>query len=622
MSTAFFDRHSRWQRALLISAPALLVSWQVGCGDTAKLSCGPGTVRAGDQCVLEELGTGGTGDPDEQPPEGGSDGSGTSGSAPTDRGGAPMIDDTDDGPRFDGISSTAPASDVAVQVTWAPAEDATTAASDLVYRVYVATKSGKQNFSKPAVTSPPGASSALVGNLEPDTDYYFVVRAVDADGNEDQNAVELVGTPSVDDEAPEFDGVKRGTPAGAAEIELSWSPASDDKTPPEGISYIVRWGTTEANAPVGTVIAHSAPGATSVVVSGLPAPSEKYYFNVTAQDAAGNVDGNTTSKLFKTGDDVTAPRFSGCSGATDPGATTALVSWNPATDDTSAADQIVYNVYAFTKDVDEDTAFGNAAGTFVGGEQGRVTGLLAGTQYSFVCRAQDISGNEDQNIAFRDLTTKDDGEPPDFDGIVGVEVDSTSATITWGEASDPDDQTPAEEIVYLIYQATDPTAVFGGQPVAISNPGATEFKVSGLKSNSQYYWGVRAQDNALNVDQNELQVGDVTLISFGLDVQPVFSRNCVKSLCHGSSNPPQGLNMDVGSSYFALVNITAIEAPTFKRILPNQPTQSYLVHKLRGTFNKPEIGGNGERMPRDADPLAEDDIKLIEDWVEQGARNN
>ena len=35
-----------------------------------------------------------------------------------------------------------------------------------------------------------------------------------------------------------------------------------------------------------------------------------------------------------------------------------------------------------------------AAGSFVGGQQGRVEGLLAGTTYNFVCRAADISGND------------------------------------------------------------------------------------------------------------------------------------------------------------------------------------------------------------------------------------
>lgn len=620
MSTAFFDRHSRWRpRALLLPLPVLLLAWQAGCGDSSKLSCGPGTERKGDECVAKGDGTGGTGG-DGESPDGGTDPGPVAnmGGGGNDDGPPPVAEM---GPQFAGINSTSPASDVAVQVTWEPAEDTTTPASDIVYRVYVATKSGNQNFAKPSVTSPPGASSALVGNLEPDTDYYFVVRAVNAAGLEDQNEVELVGTPTVDDEAPEFDGVKHGEPAGAAAVKLSWSPATDDHTAPEGISYVVRWATSEAGATVGTVTVQTAPGATSVIVKGLPEPSTKYFFNVTAQDAAGNVDGNSVAREFKTGDDETPPHFVGCTGATDPGATTALISWDVASDDTTPADKITYNVYAFTKGVDDDTAFGNPVGSFVGGSQGRVDGLSTGTDYSFVCRAQDISGNEDENLAFRTLSTKDDGDPPDFDGIVDAVVDSTSAVLSWDAAKDPGEQTPAGEIVYLIYQSENPEAVFEGQPVAVSNPGVTNIKLTGLKSATTYYWGVRAQDKAQNVDANEKQKFADTLVSLALDIQPILSRYCVKSGCHSPSNPPQGLNMDVGFAYFNLVGVTAIELPTLKRILPGAPEKSYVINKLHGT--QIQAGGSGQQMPPVGNEApTEANILLIEKWIQQGAGNN
>lgn len=616
MSTAFFDQKLWRRHAPLVAASALLLSWQVSCSDSDNLTCGPGTERSGKQCVAEGTGPSGGGG---EPGAGGSDSGNGQGGGGND-GGAPPVDG-EEGPRFGGITSTAPASDVSVQVTWNAAEDISTAAADLVYRVYVATKSGNQNFSRPAVTSPPGATSALVGNLEPDTDYYFVVRAVNADGVEDQNEEELVGTPTIDDEEPEFDGVERGVPAGAAAVELSWSPATDNLTPPEGISYIVRWATSEAGARVGPIAVHTAPGATSAIVSGLPAPSEKFYFSVTAQDASGNIGDSDVVRAFKSGDDVTPPRFVGCTGATEPGATSALVSWEPATDDTTAAEQIVYNVYAFTKGVDEDTPFGNPIGSFVGGAQGRVEGLEQGTEYSFVCRAQDLAENEDENLAFRVLQTKDDGEPPVFGGITGVAADSTTAVLTWEAATDPDEQTPANQIVYLVYQSTNPEAVFEGQPVAISNPGVTNITLTGLKSATRYYWGVRAQDNAQNIDDNDEQRFADTLVSLALDVQPILTQYCVKSGCHGSSNPPQGLNMDFGFAYFNLVNVTAIEAPTYKRILPGDASKSYMVHKMRGT--QATVGGSGQQMPPVGNEVpTEANIALIEQWINQGAGNN
>jgi Fibronectin type III domain len=618
MLTAFFAKQSRGLLKALVPVTALPLVLLTNCGET-ELTCGPGTHRSGNQCVTTDEGVGGTdgnGDPD---PSGGGGDAGTDSSSGGTGGDTPS--ETPIGPQFSGISSTAPASDVSVQVTWQAAEDATTPAAQLVYRVYVATSSGKQNFGKPSIVSPPGASSVLVGNLEPDTDYYFVVRAVNADGLEDQNETELVGTPTTDETAPEFDGLARGEPAGAAAVKLSWSAASDDATPPEGISYVVRWATSEAGAAVGSVALQTLPGVTSVVVSGLPAPSTKYFFAVSAQDAAGNSETSSVAKAIKTGDDKTAPHFVGCTGATDPGATTALVSWEPAVDDTTAPEAIAYNVYAFTQPVDADTAFGKPVGSFVGGDRGRVEGLLAGTEYYFVCRAQDLSENEDENLGFRTIETRSDGAPPDFDGIVDVVADSTSVVLSWSEASDPGDQTPANEIVYLVYQSTNPDTLFDEEPAAVSNPGATNIKLTGLTSATQYYWAVRAQDKAQNIDDNTTQLGAETLVSLALDVQPILTKFCVKSGCHSASNPPQGLNMDVGSAFFNLVGVTAIEAPTLKRIQPGDPTLSYMVHKLNGT--QATVGGSGQQMPPVGNQTpSPQNVEIITKWIAQGAGNN
>ncbi len=343
---------------------------------------------------------------------------------------------------------------------------------------------------------------------------------------------------------------------------------------------------------------------------------------MSAQDASGNVASNTVAIAVRTGDDLTPPHFAGCTGATDPGATTALVSWVPATDDTTVDSQMVYNVYAFTESVDEDTAFGNPVGSFVAGQQGRVEGLSSGTEYYFVCRAQDVSGNEDTNVAFRVLQTKADGEPPEFDGIINAVPGSTSVDLTWGAATDPGDKTPPEEIVYLVYQSTNADALFTGAPVGSSNPGATGTTLTGLDSNTVYYWGVRARDNAFNTDENEKQASAKTLVSFAVDIQPILSRNCATSNCHSGDNPPQGMSLDVGKAWAGLVNTPAIEAASFKRVQPGDPTKSYMVHKLRGTHTSAEVGGSGARMPKDAQALDNAVIQLIELWITQGAGNN
>src|SRR5205814_5685590 len=47
-------------------------------------------------------------------------------------------------------------------------------------------------------------------------------------------------------------------------------------------------------------------------------------------------------------------------------------------------------------------------------------------------------------------------------------------------------------------------------------------------------------------------------------------------------------------------------------IVPGKGKSSYLVKRLRGE-------GDEDRMPLDHDPLSEEQIKIIETWIDQGA---
>lgn len=544
-----------------------------------NLTCGSGTQKQGSQCVVSTAGSGGSGGLDAG--EGG------------DNGDSGVI--LTPGPVFGGVTSVAPATDVAVQVTWAPATAALTDSKDMIYNVYVGTTKGGENFATPMVVSPPGVTSVLVGGLTPDTPYFFVVRAQDRAGLMDKNTVELSTSPTLDKVAPTFAGATSAKSVGDNAVEVSWDPASDDLTPAEGIAYTITWSTSAKAAPTGTLGLLTQPGVSSAVMNNLPNPSTKYYFTVRARDAAGNTDENTEAVPGSTTKDETAPVFSGCNAAADPGATTATVTWDPANDDTTIPDDITYNVYAFTDPVDDQTLFGNPVGTFKGGTTGTVDGLKSKTTYYFVCRAQDVSGNEDQNLAFRTTTTLVDSTPPVFKGISSTVVGSTTVTLKWDAATD--DKTDPSQIVYLVYSSTDSTTIDKQtDPIVTSDPGATSIQVPDLKSATQYYFLVRARDKALNVDKNEQVAPVQTLVSFNYDVQPILSTYCAKSGCHVPGNPPQGLIMAAGFAYTYLVGQNAVEAPWMKRIDPTATgddgsadsplAKSYLINKILGVADQ------------------------------------
>ncbi|MGE0325961.1 MAG: fibronectin type III domain-containing protein, partial [Polyangiaceae bacterium] len=513
---------------VLLTGAGLTAGFLPSCGGE-DITCGSGTHKDGSQCVPNSEGAGGTGSNVENAP-----------------------------PTFDGIRSVAPAGDTSLQVTWNAATDDVTAADSLVYNVYVATSSGTQNYGAPTVTSPPGAQSVLVGGLTKGTEYFIVVRAQDEAGAMDENTTEQSGAPDTDDTPPTFAGITGTEPAGATAVKVSWDAATDDKTPAEGITYTVRWATAPGASPTGKVGAVSVPGASSVVVTGLPAAESTFYFNVRASDAAGNAETNDVEKDGGTGKDTTAPVFGGCTSVGAPGATKATLSWDPAKDDVETADTMTYNVYAFTEPPDAETPFGAPQGTFVGGIQGEVTGLANATTYYFVCRAADSAGNEDANLSFRTTTTLTDGNPPTFGGITGVVEGSTSAELTWDAASD--DQTAESGIVYLVYQGTIAGTALDNPPVAQSSPGSLGITLTGLSSSTAYYWVVRAQDEAGNESDNTTEETRTTKVSFAQDIESaIFDKQCNKEACHGLVNPQQGMTLAPGFAYFNLVDVVAVE---------------------------------------------------------------
>jgi hypothetical protein len=109
-------------------------------------------------------------------------------------------------------------------------------------------------------------------------------------------------------------------------------------------------------------------------------------------------------------------------------------------------------------------------------------------------------------------------------------------------------------------------------------------------------------------------------VTLSRDVQPIFTGNCAFSGCHAGSSPEQGMSLGAGRAFSSVVNVAARELPNMNRVTPNQPGNSYLVHKVQGTHM--DAGGSGNRMPLGRSPLSQSDIDLIRAWIQAGAQPN
>ncbi len=105
------------------------------------------------------------------------------------------------GPTFAGLQSAATCIVLTPQpqprarsyrLAWTAATDPVTPSSQIVYDVYYSTTSGGEDFAQPTWTSPAGATSLTVSTGQNGA-AYFVVRARDQAGLEDQNTVERAG---------------------------------------------------------------------------------------------------------------------------------------------------------------------------------------------------------------------------------------------------------------------------------------------------------------------------------------------------------------------------------------------------------------------------------------------
>ena len=103
-------------------------------------------------------------------------------------------------------------------------------------------------------------------------------------------------------------------------------------------------------------------------------------------------------------------------------------------------------------------------------------------------------------------------------------------------------------------------------------------------------------------------------IDYGADVQPIFTKNCAN--CHVDSGgaPLAGLELDVGVSWFQLVDAPSSQDASLTRVIPGDAAQSLLYQKVNCNF--PAIGS---RMPFERPELSLEDQAVIHDWIVLGA---
>ena len=146
-----------------------------------------------------------------------------------------------------------------------------------------------------------------------------------------------------------------------------------------------------------------------------------------------------------------------------------------------------------------------------------------------------------------------------------------------------------------------------------------------LPSATKLYFVVRARDGGWNRDTNTSEVSGVTNVSFSGDVQPIFTMSCAVVGCHVPGLRPGDLVLSPGFALKEMLNVDAAQRPpgttsAMKRVLPGDPSNSYLVRKILAETGKYAAAP----MPalNTGNTLSEREKQLIVDWIAQGAGSN
>jgi hypothetical protein len=97
-------------------------------------------------------------------------------------------------------------------------------------------------------------------------------------------------------------------------------------------------------------------------------------------------------------------------------------------------------------------------------------------------------------------------------------------------------------------------------------------------------------------------------VSYSTDIDPIFSTKDCK-ICHTADISP---HLDL-TTYQGLMR-GSDNGPV---VVPGDPDNSLLFLKV--AYDNPPIG---LRMPMGRAPLTQSQIRLLEDWINQGAKNN
>ncbi len=264
-------------------------------------------------------------------------------------------------------------------------------------------------------------------------------------------------------------------------------------------------------------------------------------------------------------------------------------------------------------------AVAERVGATVGDECAVVGGDEVGCAADEVCRMGYCRGPGDVDAAPGDgdggvdgagglcsAGTPADGAPL-FGGVSDASADGADGVVLrWAAAAD---ETLPAQLAYHVYVSTTAGQFDFATPTA-TVVGATTIRVGNLTTDTPYFFVVRAEDEAHQIDCNTTERTATpralgACVSYTADVKPILDGNCTS--CHSGATPPRNLRLD---SYAGVLagGLTGTE------VVSCQPDASLIYLKI--SSDNPPVG---VRMPQGGPYLGATQIETVRRWIAGGA---
>lgn len=423
--------------------------------------------------------------------------------------------------------SSASATSQSVTLNWTAVGDDGGSGTAAMYDIRYSTvsindaswNSAIQVSDEPTPQSAGTPESYTVNSLEPATTYYFAIKVADEAGNWSPLSNVVQKTTDQETTPPSAIASLISPSNGSTTIDLAWTAPGDDDDIGTAAEYDLRISTSPIDA--GNFDA-------ATRVTGLPAPQTagssesftvtnlssgtSYYFAIKTADEVPNWSAISNVISVTTGAEQISPSIVADLGVGNPTATSLTVSWTAPGDDADIGTASEYDLRYSTSMINAasfDAAprvngipAPNPAGSF---ESYVVTGLDPDTRYYFALRTADEVPNWSAISNVPSGQTLIENIPPSIIANLGAGSETeTSITLSW--TAPGDDGTSGQAAQYDIRYSLDPiteqswdlATQVANEPSPQPSGSAETYVVSGLNSNTTYYFAVKTADEVPN----------------------------------------------------------------------------------------------------------------------------